>query len=518
MAKNQDRGLDAIIRGTEELIRDIPDPATLTQSQFLPTTELERHAHEEAARTFSSLIEPTADGMAEISIAKDEMTVHATFFPPGGEGKPLELDAVMSLIQEKGVTTGIDLDAIKGCILTCNEERTRVSDAVIARGRRPVNEVPPYLVVSERLLPKEKAADFSSARIDFRELSPFILVKKGEVLATLTPKQNGAMGTNVRGTAVAFHKEAAPSPKPGKNTLWQEGSLVAACDGRFQGTIASLWVEEVLDVKGDVDYHFGNIDFPGDVVIQGEVKDGFVVKAGKSLLCNRSIEACQVECGGDLVTQQGIIGKEKARLRVGGTTQAKFIEGCSLDSAGSIFVRTSVLNSSIRTRDRLVLGDRGIIIGGRIEAQNGVSAAQIGTERGPRTEIHCGVDFKVEQRLIWIRDKNIALAFKLREIENKMKANPSTRSVLAPLRERIKVAIHQLNENARLLVTNLDRNDDAAVSISETVYPGTYIEICHVSYFVTKPRRAVTYRLDKPSGKIVEARWDPRTKKAPAKS
>lgn len=257
---------------------------------------------------------------------------------------------------------------------------------------------------------------------------------------------------------------------------------------------------------------------PGDVVIQGEVRDGFVVKAGKSLLCNRSIEACQVDCGGDLITQQGIIGKEKARLRVGGTTQAKFIEGCSLDSAGSIFVRTSVLNSSIHTRDRLVLGDRGIIIGGRINAQNGVSAAQIGTERGPRTEIHCGIDFKVEQKLIWIRDKNIALAFKLREIENKMKANPSTQSVLAPLRERIKVAIHQLNENARTIVTNLDRNDDAAVSVSETVYPGTYIEICHVSYFVTKPRRAVTYRLDKPSGKIIEARWDPRMKKAPAKS
>ena len=90
----------------------------------------------------------------------------------------------------------------------------------------------------------------------------------------------------------------------------------------------------------------------------------------------------------------------------------------------------------------------------------GVEAAQIGTERGPRTEIHCGIDFKVEQKLIWIRDRNIALAFKLREIENRMKANPSTQNVLSPLRGRIKAAIHQLNENARALVTNLDRNED----------------------------------------------------------
>jgi hypothetical protein len=36
------------------------------------------------------------------------------------------------------------------------------------------------------------------------------------------------------------------------------------------------------------------------------------------------------------------------------------------------------------------------------------------------------------------------------------------------------------------------------------VFPGTYMEICHVSYFVTKPRRFVTFRLAKGSGKIVE--------------
>jgi uncharacterized protein (DUF342 family) len=417
------------------------------------------------------------------------------------------------------VTVGIDHPAIDGCIITCNEERSRVSDAVIARGRRPTSEVPPYLVVAERLLPKETLADPSSARVDFHELSPFTLVKKGEVLATLAPKQNGAMGMTVKGTAVAFRKEIVPSPKPGKNTLLlRDGELVAACDGRFQSSSASLWVEEVLEVKGDVDYHVGNIDFPGDVVIQGEVRDGFTVKAGKSLLCSRSIEGCHVTCGGDLVTSQGIIGKEKAQLHVGGTTQAKFIEGCSLDSGGSIFVRTSVLNSSLHTRDRLQLGEKGIIIGGTINAQNGVSAAQIGTERGPRTEIHCGIDFSVEQKLIWIRDRNIALAFKLREVENKMKGNPSTKEVLTPLRDKIKAAIHQLNDNARALVTSLDKNDDATVSVSDTVYPGTYIEICHVSYFVTKPRRAVTFRLDKPSGKIVETRWEsPRTKKTPVK-
>jgi uncharacterized protein len=510
MPRSEERGLENLIRGTEDLIREIPVSIAPGKAASPLEVKLDEDLQRQQVQSLAAVIEPSTDGTVEIAVAKDEMQVLGTFFPPTGNGKPLQLDDVLGRVEALGITTGIDWEAIKGCILTCNEQRSCVRDAVISRGRKPVDEVPPHLVINEALKTKESAGDAASARVDFREVSLFTLVKKGEPLASLVPKQDGAMGTTVRGTAVAFRKEPVSYPKPGRNTQWQAGSVIAACDGRFQSTIAGFWVDEVLDVRGDIDYHVGNINFPGDVVIQGEVRDGFVVKTGRSILCLGTIDACQVDCGGDLVTRQGIIGKEKAMIVVGGTTQAKFIEACSLDSGGSIFVRTSVLNSRVQTHDRLELGERGIIIGGTIYAQNGVSAAQIGTARGPRTEIHCGIDFKVEQKLIWIRDRNIALAFKLRETENRMKTAPATKSVLSPLRERIKAAIHQLNENARLLVSNLDRNEDADVSVRDMVFPGTYIEICHVSYFVTMPKRFVTFRLEKASGKIVEKKWEQR--------
>jgi uncharacterized protein (DUF342 family) len=167
-------------------------------------------------------------------------------------------------------------------------------------------------------------------------------------------------------------------------------------------------------------------------------------------------------------------------------------------------VRTSVLNSTVHTADRLEMGDHGVIIGGIIKAQNGILAEQIGTERGPRTEIHCGIDFKAEQKLVWIRDRNVALAGRLKEIDAQMKKSPHVRETLGPLRERVRAAIHQLNENARSLVAGLTRNENAEVDVRGTVYPGTYVEICHVSHFVTSPRRRVTFRLDKARGKIVE--------------
>ena len=80
--------------------------------------------------------------------------------------------------------------------------------------------------------------------------------------------------------------------------------------------------------------------------------------------------------------------------------------------------------------------------------------------------------------------------------------------MLSPLRDKIKAAIHQLNESARALVSGLDRNDEAKISVRETVFPGTYMEICHISYFVTRPKRFVTFQLDKTSGQIIEKKYE----------
>ena len=500
--------MDNLIRGSEELIRDLETGSPAQRSAAALPDLMMRELEKQVTVPLESFAEPSTDGQVEISVSRDEMLVRASFHPPTGDGKPLLLEAVQDAIEGARITAGVDWEAVKGCLLTCNEERVDVREVVIARGKKPIDEIPPYLVLSDRLVSREKKEESLGARVDFKELSLFTLVKTGEELAVLMPMQDGTMGATVRGNAVAFSKQRIPFPRPGKNTVWDAGRVIAKCDGRFQVTADSFWIDEVLDILGDIDLRVGNIDFPGDVVIRGEVRDGFAVKAGKSILCTGCIGAARIDCGGDLVTQQGIVGKEKAVIRVGGTAEAKFLEGCALDAGGPVKVRTSILNSTIHTKDRVEMGERGIIIGGIVKAQNGVSAAQIGTERGPRTEIHSGIDFKVEQKLVWIRDRNIALAFKLREIDSKMKSGAKEREVLAPLRERIAAAIHNLNESARSLVSGLDRNEGADVSIRGDVYPGTYIEICHVSHFVTRPRRSLSFRLDKAQGKIVETKWE----------
>ena len=500
-----DRILENLVRGIDELVQAVQtsDIAALAPGPegLPPPTQAEAEVLPAAPH------EQARDGEAFLTVSPDQMLLTMSLHPAVHGGGPVSLDEVTRQVEAKNVTAPVDWEAIKGSILTCNEEMTVVEDVVIARGRAPVDEVPASLAVEEALLHQEKPAPPTSGRIDFRALATFTLVKKGDVLAHVVARSPGVMGETVFGAAVAFRKEAVQFPRPGKNTEFQEGVVRATCNGKFQCTEKTFWVDEVLDVVGDVDLHVGNIEFPGDVVIRGGVRDGFTVKAGKSLLCLGPIEAAQVECGGDLVTHQGVIGKDKARLHVGGAVVAKFLESCSVECTGPVQVRTSILNATVQTRSRVIMGDRGVIIGGVIRAQNGVSAAQIGTDRGPRTEIHCGIDFTVEQKLVWIRDKNVALAVKLKQVEVRMKSDPASAKVLAPLREKIKEAIHKLNESAKGMVSSLDRNEKADVSVRDVIHPGVYLELCHASHFITRPRRAVSYVLDPPSGKVKEARW-----------
>ena len=54
-------------------------------------------------------------------------------------------------------------------------------------------------------------------------------------------------------------------------------SLIANIDGCLFIKSGVLHVDDVYQIRGDVDFHTGNIDFNGDVIIGGDVKSGFQI-------------------------------------------------------------------------------------------------------------------------------------------------------------------------------------------------------------------------------------------------
>ncbi len=451
-------------------------------------------------------VEFPMDGYMELSVSEDEMEVYADFFPPSEGKQRLSTADAEDIINEKNITHGVDSNTVKEALFKCNTEVVPIKNVLIAEGTPPIREIPAHYVIEEKLLGEpggKKQKEDDTQGIDFRERTPFVLVKTGEVLARMAEKQDGEFGYTVFGKVLPFAKEKVSTPVPGKNTEAGNEIITASLDGRFEMEGDTFYINEVLQVDTDVDYSTGNIDFPGDVILKGQVKDGFKIVSGGSIFCGQTLDASEIIGEKDLIVKQGIIGRKKGSIKVNGRIKAKFIENCYVEAKDTIYVDVGIMNSAVYTTKRVELGKKGIIVGGSLYAQNGVSAAQVGTSMGPRTEIYCGIDYTVSNKMEWIRDNSVKLAFKLKQVEERLKTAKTGKDQLVLLRDKIKESIHKMNEAAQTLVFKLDKNDDAEIIVKGNVFPGVYIEICHYSYVVGREMKGIRFKLNKEKGIII---------------
>jgi len=457
----------------------------------------------EEIQTLQQPAELETEGRVDIKVSESEMTVTANFVPPLDSWKPDELTYVKELLNSKGIIYGIDSEAIKKAAFKCNSERVHVTDVIVAQGKKPIDEIPEHLEVEEELIEKQPSLDSKSLQVDYKEFSHFVVVGKGQVLARFFPKKAGVMGSSVYGRAIPYKTAEIHQIQPGDNTLRKKDLIVAACSGRFGLETDFFSVNEVLEIDKNVDYSTGHIDFPGDVIIRGEIEDGFKVNCGGALVCDKTLNASEVICKKDLLIGFGIIGRKKGTTKVGGIVRAKFLENCYLEAKGSIFIEVSIMNSVVSTLDRVQLGEKGLIVGGKVYAQNGISTTQIGTATGARTEIYCGIDYLIQKKLEWIRSTNLELAVKLRQIERKIAAGIQADKEFLEIPQKIRNAIRKLDATAKSLLPKLDKNDDAEIVVKGSISPFSHIEICNIPYEVPREMNGVRFRLDKSIGAVV---------------
>lgn len=509
MKRNWDYNLDDLLSETRSLIKDlegqISPPEKHPRGQK-PAHEVPPEVYQNELKALKNDHALRYNGYADIRLSEDRMEAYADFHPPSMDGEELQQGKVEAALEEAGVTAGIDWNVVGTSIFSCNTEKTELHDVVVARGTPASHEIPEHYEIEPRLLQDPhhhiRARREGKGRVDFHEVSGFILVKEGERIAHLVESREGRNGVDITGKEIPFKRESPPNINFGDHIRIQDNMAIATCSGRFHYEGGTAYLEEVLDIQADVDYSTGNIDFPGDVVIRGQVKEGFSVKTGGILECMATLDATRVICGGNLLVKQGIIGKNEGIISCGGSVETRFIENCYLEAEGAVQVELGIMNTVINTRDRIVLGQKGIIVGGKATAQKGIETFQVGTLRGPKTELLCGIDYKVKQKLEWARDKNLEIYTKLKIVEDKIAAGDCDTAELEQTRDRLKKALEQLNTTAMDLVVELDKSQDAGIVVHGTVYANTYIEICNTSFVVTRDMQAVKFFLDPESGRV----------------
>ncbi|MFW5836048.1 MAG: DUF342 domain-containing protein [bacterium] len=490
-ARGQGRTTDGLPKGLTQLLDEL-DGADLGATSVREHFEL-AGVRGPAAR----------DGCATITVAEDAMSARATLYPPIGSGEPLEVADVLARLAQLGVAFGVDETAVEAAVWRCNTERTELSNVVVARGRPSVDGTTEHIARIQQ--GRESEPDTTGdphGQIDHRAVRGFVVVRSGTPVARVIPASPGAAGMNVRGESIESDTMRVDSPQPGKNVNQQGDTYRATIDGRLEWNTDSFSVNPVLEVRGDVDYHTGHIDFPGDVILHHVVHDGFHVRAEGSVFCHHTLDASVVSCGGDLIAKQGIVGRNGGLLTVGGRVVARHIENCKIRAKGDVLAERGIVSSATKSLGTVRTGPRGVIVGGTLYALHGVVAGQLGTATGPRTLIHTGTDYEAAERLDWLQQKSMEIAMHLERYENRTPAHsdPDAQNLVRRLRE----AQGRIQSSTEELMRRIDPDDEATISVSGHVYGGVYVEICHVSREIDDDTHAVRFVLNKARG-VVEA-------------
>ncbi|MDR3130182.1 MAG: FapA family protein [Treponema sp.] len=455
------------------------------------------------------------DGYIAVTFSDGDIEVRADFFPPLGKGALISDEYIADLIEKLNIVHGVKWGAIREAAAACNLNRRVVRNVIIARGDAPVNEVGEYFERNPHLAVSNAPPNDQSqsrrrrnARIDYREYSPFIIVKQNQVLAKFRPRKTGQDGKDIHGKVIPYRVFKPEGIEPGQNTRIDGQFLVAVISGQLVENNKVMNVQDSLVIKGAVGYATGNISFPGNVVINGPVCDGFKIYSGGSVNIKQTFDVTDVVTKDDLTVAGGIIGRGRAFVKVGGNLKARFIDNCQVACRKSIIVDKEIINSRVFTMDTLEMSDKSTILGSDIYAIHGLRVGNLGKKSGKASQIHCGVDFTLQHEKEKSNNQLRMLTAKLGKLKELMALQKENENFeqhvkMAELLRRLEDEKEKISKHISDIMGESRNDEHAAVEIRGEIIPGTLIEICQIALFVTEPIKKVRISLNKIQRKLI---------------
>jgi len=232
--------------------------------------------------------------------------------------------------------------------------------------------------------------------IDYKNSMQVTLVNAGDILATIIQPTNGEPGEDVNGLPI----EARPGAKAryflGEGVEEKDGNIIVTAAGTPSVQDDVIMIRRSYVLQSDVDLSTGNINFPGTVIIHGNVTDGFEVISEENVVINGLISGAKVRAKGYIKCAGGIQGKEKAELTAGSFVAATFVSAATIVAEGDVLITKDILHSNISCLGELRLG--GSLIGGTTTAFKGVECGgDLGSETGVKTLVNIRTHYRQEK-------------------------------------------------------------------------------------------------------------------------
>lgn len=428
------------------------------------------------------------DETMEIKVTPDAMYAVVRFYPPSNKGKRMSESEIRRDLEYHKVTYGIQDDVIEKHIASPEYFK----NILVAVGQKPVQGKDGYITYHFDTDRKAKPRLKDDGTVDFHQLDNIAHVRKGDILADITPAIKGEMGYNVYGGQLPPEKVIKVYFKYGKNIKISEDQLqlISDVDGYAVLEGDRVFVSNLYEIENDVDNSTGDVAFNGSILVRGNVRTGFKLKADGDIEVYGVVEGAELDAGGDVILHRGIQGMNRCVIRAKGNLVCGFIESATISAEGNIEAG-SIFNSNVSAKGEIkVSGKGGSIIGGYVRATNLIEATSIGTTMGSSTAVEVGIDPSIRDRIkeieIQIKNKTaevdkldqlLAVFRKKQELgtldkEKQGMINQFTKTIIMDKTE-IKTLQNEYEEKMDSLSTDVN----AKIMVVKDIHSGTKITI-----------------------------------------
>ena len=431
------------------------------------------------------------DAEVMIHLSRNKVRAWIYVIPPRRGGNDITEEMVSRVLQENNIIYGVNKFMIKR--IKQNQLYFKILE--IAKGVDPVNGK--NGTVNELFSREEYAVNIkedSHGNVDYKEMNVIKSVHRGDTIAEITLPEPAKSGVQVTGEEAKGVDGKYPSVPAGANTSITEDrtKLVANIDGEVFFENNRFSIRNRLVINHDIDSSIGNVDFAGDIRINGNIKEGFTVKSEGNIDVSGYVEGAYLKAVGNVTISSGVYGGTNGKMDIGGNLKCRYIEHCTINVKGNVD-SDQILGSDIFAEGKVsVSGTYGKIVGSTIFGGKGIKANFIGND----SNCSSVSSLSVGMRSVYIERSNKLLADlqevntgiqKLRQnisfLENKQNPDNSQKQLLDKLIFQLNIRNFQkdnINANIEKIKKKIDDGNGSSQIVCEKVNPP--VNINHSGY------------------------------------
>ncbi len=431
------------------------------------------------------------NGQFVLEIDEKFMTARLSVTPPKNGGKAVTEAEVRQDMALKGIRYNIDEEAFREAF---NADSLSVE---IAKGDPPVDGKNGYVVYhfERRNGAQVKTDEFGN--MDYKDLGLIQNIQQNVIIADIFPETPGTPGKDIRGITIAQYPGKPANITIGSGiTRTEDGKhLVTAIAGNLRWNKDHFVVDKEIVVSGDVDLSVGNIDFIGDVIIRGNVNEGFFIKSGGNVSIAGNVTGATVEAEGSI---SGRLGFVTSRISAKGDITVNFGENSNIICGGTLKAQSFVGCTVYCEGPMLVQGGKSIIVGGKYTCLSDIEVNYIGSDSYVRTQIILGNIAVLAEELSDLKKKLKEYEAQLQQLElvcstlqQQKKTMPLPPEREEMLKRSIKAKfghmglIKETNDRIAEITHDIENSNDLCVRLKRAVFPGVTFRINSSQYVVT---------------------------------